>query len=116
MSEVRVELVRIEKFGNVVNETTPRTGWCWSRRGSLSGRPDPRVEFSIERGEGQCANPEDGQVVGQVVGEGSAFEKDAARTCESSGRLTSTSNGVGVGAASRANRVIRSYARYRGLS
>ena len=53
--------------------------------GVATGRPDPRVEFSIERREGKRANPEDGQVLGQVVGEGSAVEKDAARPASRAG-------------------------------
>ena len=84
MSEVRVELVRIEKFGNVQRDHTADRV-VLEPEGSLPAGEIKRVAFPNERGERSRTNPEDGQVLGPVVGEGSAVEKDAARPASRAG-------------------------------
>ena len=56
VSEVRVELVRIEKFGNVVRDHTADRV-VLEPEGSLPAGEITRVEFSIERREGQSRQP-----------------------------------------------------------
>lgn len=51
---------------------------CSSRQSRDSGRPNVGVEFSVESREGSYADPEDGQVVGQVVGKRDPGTKDEA--------------------------------------
>ena len=84
VSEVRVELVRIEKFGNVQRDHTADRV-VLEPEGSLPAGQMREWSFRMNVGKVSRANPEDGQVLGQVVGEGSAVEKDAARPASRAG-------------------------------
>ena len=48
-------------------------------RPDVTVRPNAAVAFSVGHRPGRCAEPEDGEIVGQVVGEGDTGQKDAAR-------------------------------------